>query len=413
MGLALVGVSHVDVPLSALDEISRSARTLPSDLVVEPHAGVTGAVLLSTCNRVELYLDAEDPRRAADAVAKMLARRVQNEIEVPTPHLGVDVARHLFSVAAGLESMVIGEDEVSGQVRRALKRAREDRTTSPPLERLFQTASATSKKVSATTGLGAAGRSIASVAVDLVEQQDGPIEGKPVLVIGTGAFARVVHAAVVKRGSQAPMIFSSSGRAQRFVDSHGGVVVSQAGFMGALSKAELIISCSGAPHPILDAETLRISTEHRESPLHVLDLALTQDVDNEARVLTSVRVIDLETISAHAPQEHSQAVGNAHRLVNEAVERYYAKESERSADAVIVAMRSHVHALMERECIRMTRKVSPQMALEVEESLRHFVGELLHEPTIRAQQFTREGSTVEFEQSVRNVFGIDIEPVRA
>ncbi len=407
MGLALVGVSHTDVPLTALDDISRSAGSLPSDLVIEPHAGVSGAVLLSTCNRVELYLEAEDPRRAAEAVAKMFAKRVQQGVEVPTPRLGIDVARHLFSVAAGLESMVIGEDEVAGQVRRALKRAHDEETTSSSLERLFQSASATSKKVSATTGLGAAGRSIASVAVDLVEQEDGPIEGKSVLVIGTGSFARVVHATVVKRGSQAPMIFSSSGRAKRFVESHGGVAVGQADLMEALASVELVVSCSGAPHPILDAHTLRIVTEHRTRPLHVLDLALTQDVDNEARQLDSVRVIDLDVISGHAPQEHGDAVTNAQRLVNEAVERFSARESERSADAVIIAMRSHVQDLMERERARIKHRLSPDVAASVEDSLRHFIGELLHEPTVRAQQFTREGSTDEFEQSVRNVFGIE------
>lgn len=407
MGLALVGVSYVDVPLAALDDISRSTGALPKDLVIEPHAGVSGAVLLSTCNRVELYLEAEDPRRAADAVSNMFAHRTSGSIEIPPPRLGVDVARHLFSVAAGLESMVVGEDEVSGQVRRALKRAHDDETTSSALERLFQAASSTSKRVSATTGLGAAGRSIASVALDLVEEQDGPIADRPVLVIGTGAFARVVHATVVKRGSQPPMVFSSSGRARRFVESHGGVVVTQADLMDALTKADLVVACSGAPHPILDAHTLRVVTEHRTTPLPVLDLALTQDVDDEARGLDSVRIIDLETISAHVPEEHGGAVTEAHRLVNEAVHRFSSREFERSADAVIVAMRSHVQELMERERDRVQRRLPPEVTAHVEEALRHFMGELLHEPTIRARQFTREGSVDEFERSVRNVFGID------
>lgn len=404
----MVGVSYADVPLSVLDEISRSTRSLPSDLVIEPHAGVTGAVLLSTCNRVEIYLDAEEPRRAAEAVATMFARRVQVDVEVPTPRVGVDVARHLFSVAAGLESMVVGEDEVSGQVRRALQQAQEGRTVSSPLQRLFQGAAATSKRVSATTGLGAAGRSIASVAVDLVEEQDGPLAGRPVLVIGTGAFARVVHATVVRRGSQAPMVFSSSGRAARFVESHGGVAIDQAGLMDALTAAELVVSCSGAPHPILDAHTLRAVTSHRTRPLHVLDLALTRDVDDAARSLDAVRVIDLEAISAHAPQEHVDALADARALVNDAVDRFSARESERSADGVIVAMRAHVQALMDRERDRVQHRLPADVAAEVEASLRHFVGELMHEPTIRAQQSTRDGTTAAFEKSVRDVFGIEI-----
>ena len=409
MGLALVGVSHHDVPLSLLDDISRSAASLPEHLVREPHAGVSGAVLLSTCNRVELYIDAEDTRRAADAVQKMFIKRVATDLDMLAPRVGIDVARHLFSVAAGLESMVVGEDEVSGQVRRSLNRARTDKTTSSSLERLFQAAAATHKKVSANTGLGAAGRSIASVALDLVEADGESIEGRPVLLIGTGSFARVVHATLTKRGAEPPMVFSSSGRAKRFVDSHGGIPISSAELMTALEKAELVVSCSGAPHPILDANTMATATENRVKPLPVLDLALTQDVEDEVRTLSTVRVIDLEFIAQHAPAEHTEAIQHAQRMVNEAVEAFGHKEAGRSADAVVVAMRTHVRELMERERARALQRLSPDVAAAVEEALHRMVGELLHEPTIRAREYTREGMIDEFENAVHVVFGLDID----
>jgi glutamyl-tRNA reductase len=412
MGLALVGVSHHDVPLAALEEISRSTSSLAYDLVGEPHAGVTGAVLLSTCNRVEIYFEAEETRLAGDAVRRMFLKRAGMPIDAPIPAIGTDVARHLFSVAAGLDSMVVGEDEVSGQVRRALQKAREEQTTSSALERLFQSAAATSKKVSATTGLGAAGRSIATVALDLVEEGGDPIEDREVLVIGTGAFARVAHAALVKRGSRPPMVFSSSGRAHRFVDSHGGVAISQNDFMSALAKADVVVACSGAPHAILDMHTLAAVTEHRDRPLPVLDLALTKDVEDEARLLPSIRLIDLEFISRHAPEEHGVAVTHAQRVVNEAVEDFGAREAGRSADAVVIAMRAHVQELMERERTRALQRLAPETAAHVEESLHRLVGELLHEPTIRARQFTREGAIEEFESAVRIVFGIEPGPAR-
>jgi len=409
MGLALVGVSHHDVPLSLLDDISRSAASLPEHLVREPHAGVSGAVLLSTCNRVELYIDAEDTRRAADAVQKMFIKRIAKDLDMLAPRVGIDVARHLFSVAAGLESMVVGEDEVSGQVRRSLNRARTDKTTSSSLERLFQAAAATHKKVTANTGLGAAGRSIASVALDLVEADGESIEGRPVLLIGTGSFARVVHATLAKRGAEPPMVFSSSGRAKRFVESHGGTPISSAELLTALEKAELVVSCSGAPHPILDANTMATVTENRVKPLTVLDLALTQDVEDEVRTLSTVRVIDLEFISQHAPAEHTEAIQHAQRMVNEAVENFGHKEAGRSADAVVVAMRTHVRELMERERTRAQQRLSPDAAAAVEEALHRMVGELLHEPTIRAREYTREGMIDEFENAVHVVFGLDID----
>ncbi len=410
MGLALVGVSHHDVPLSALDEINRSATSLANDLVGEPHAGVSGAVLLSTCNRVEIYVEADDPRRAADGVRNIFLKRTGNAVDIPMPTLGLDVARHLFSVAAGLESMIVGEDEVSGQVKRAITRARKERTASASLERLFQTASATSKRVSATSGLGAAGRSIVSVALDLVEQDFGSVGEGPALLIGTGAFARVAHASLRKRGVEEVMVYSSSGRAKRFVETHGGTVVEQAGLVDSLRRAALVVACSGAPHPVLDAHTLAIVTEGRQRALPVLDLALTQDVDDEARSLMTVTVIDLDVISRHAPEEHGEAVTRAHRMVNEAVEHLGVQEAERNADAMVVAMRSHVVAIMEREQRRAASRLGGEAAAHVAEALHRFTGELLHEPTVRARQFTREGSADEFEQAVRTVFGIETGP---
>ena len=407
----MVGVSHHDVPLPVLDELSRLVDELPAELVAQPHAGVDGAVLLSTCNRVEVYLEAGDTRRAADAVRDLLIRKCSHaapDVDFPRPRLADDVARHLFAVAAGLDSMVVGEDEIAGQVRRALTQARAAGTTSPSLERLFQSASSASKQVSSSTGLGAAGRSIVSVALDLVEQEQ-PLSGKPALLIGTGSFARVAYASLGKRGMSDVMVFSMSGRARRFVETHGGEAITQAGLIDALGRAELVVSCSGAPHPVLDARTLESVTLDRQSPLPVLDLALTQDVDDDARGLASVRVIDLEVISRHVPSEHGDAYAAAQRIVNEAVRKFGLREDERSSDAAVVALRGHVLAILEREQARAHARLDVETSEAVAHALHRFAGELLHEPTIRARQLSREGAALEFESALRTVFGIDTE----
>lgn len=406
MGLVMVGVSHHDVSLATLEDFSRLAADLPGELVRQPHAGVSGAVLLSTCNRVEVYIEADDTRRVGDAVRDLLVRRYEHEIDFPRPRIADDVARHLFAVAAGLDSMVVGEDEISGQVRRALAQARTQGTTSAGLERLFQGASSTSKQVASSTGLGAAGRSIVSVALDLVEQE-GPIAGKAALLIGTGAFARVAHASLRKRGMTDLMVFSMSGRARRFVETHGGQAVQQAGLLDALSRAELVVACSGAPHPVLDARMLDAVTSDRLSPLPILDLALTQDVDDDARGLQQVRVIDLEVISHHVPSEHGDALAKAQRIVNDSVTRFGLREDERTADSAVVAMRTHVTAILEREQLRANARLDESTAAEVSLALHRFAGELLHEPTIRARQLSREGAGREFDQALQILFGID------
>lgn len=409
MGLAMVGVSHHDASLAVLEDLSRLVNDLPRELVEQPHAGVKGAVLLSTCNRVEIYLEADETRRAAEAVRDLLIRKHVADLDLPRPRMADDVARHLFAVAAGLDSMIVGEDEIAGQVRRALGQARHEGTTSPSLERLFQAASQTSKRVTSTTGLGAAGRSIVSVALDIAEQ-DGSIAGKPALLIGTGAFARVAHASLRKRGTDDVMVFSMSGRAKRFVDTHGGQVVHQADLLDALGRADVVVACSGAPHPVLDARMLDSVTLDRVVPLPVLDLALTQDVDDEARSLRGVRVIDLDFISKHVPAEHGDAYLEAQRIVNEAVRAFADREDERSSDAAIVAMRAHVTAILEREQQRARTKLDAASAEQVVLALHRFAGELLHEPTIRGRELSREGAAREFEQALHTLFGIDPNP---
>lgn len=402
----MVGVSHHDVPLAVLEDISRQSAELPVQLMSQPHAGVNGVVLLSTCNRVEFYVDADQPRHVAEAIGDLIVRRHGEALDLPRPRLGEDVPRHLFAVAAGLDSMIVGEDEIAGQVRRSLAEARTSGTTSAPLERLFQAASNASKRVSSRTGLGAAGRSIVSVALDLVEE-DGPIAGRPALLIGTGAFARVAHASMRKRGMTDVMVFSMSGRARRFVESHGGEAVGQAGLLDALGRAEVIVACSGAPHPVLDAHMLRAVVATRSTPLPVLDLALTADVDEEARTIAGIRLIDLDVIAHHAPSEHGDAVAEAHRIVNEAVARFGLREEERTSDSVIVAMRGHVAAILDREQERARTRLDPTSAAEVTQALHRFASELLHEPTIRARQLSREGDAAEFERALNTVFGID------
>lgn len=403
MGLAMVGVSYHDISLPELEQLARRVGDLPLDLVKRGHAGVFGAVLLATCNRVEIYLDSVDPGSAGEAVRALLA----DGVAVPRPRLGSDVPRHLFSVSSGLESMVVGEGEIAGQVRRALEDARVAGTTSAALERLFQSASTASRAVSSTSGLGAAGRSIVSVGLDLVEESGVPVRESTALIVGTGSFAGVAHAALVRRGCAQVLVYSSAGRAHRFVESHDGIAVGDEDLLDALTRADLVVACSGAPHPVLDREMLVVATADRVTGLPILDLALAHDVDDDARTLPLVRVFDLEAVAANAPQEHADAVLHARRLIDQAVTRFDERESERSADAVIVALREHVGALLEREGARLRVDLDPEAADAFDAELRRLASELLHGPTIRAREYARQGRADEYERAVRLVFGIE------
>lgn len=411
MPVALIGVSHQDVTLPELEALSRRAEGVAPAILRTCSPDVTGAVLLSTCNRVELYVEGPDARRAADLARDFLAEHLAEDLPshgLPDAVLDADAARHLFSVASGLESMVVGEDEIAGQVRRAVASARTERTVSPALERLFQGAATTARQVTATTGLGAAGRSLVTVGLDLVEQSEGPLAGRTALVIGTGSYARVVHAALERRGVEERMVFSLSGRARRFADNHGGEAIGQTALLDALSRVDLIITASGAPHPVLEADMLAAATADRSTPLPVIDLALTRDVEEEAYDLPAVRVIDLDLIAQHAPQEHGQALADARRTVLAAVDDFSAREAERTADAVVVALRSMAAIAADAEVERVRRRSGDELADQVHASVRRVVRELLHVPTSRSRELTREGRLDEVEHAVQVLLGLDV-----
>jgi glutamyl-tRNA reductase len=405
MSLALVGVSHADVALHELEGIA-AAADLPHELLSTGTA--SGAVLLSTCNRVELYLDADDPERAAATARELLGVGSGIPDLTERARLGFDddVARHLFSVAAGLESMVVGEAEIAGQVRAAIAEARRDGTATPRLDRLFGAASRASRQVSSSTGLQAAGRSIVQVALDLVEQTHGPLQGRTACLIGTGSFARISYAALRGRDVDELLLYSLSGRAGRFSEAHPGTVVPQADLARALAAADVVVTCSGAPHPVIDAASLTAALADRGRPLPIVDLALTHDVDPSVRRLDIAEVFDLDRVQGHAPPAHTEAVSEARTVVEEAVAAFVAGEAGRQADPAIVALRRHVQSAMLREMDRAERKHPASTVLAVTGALDRFANELLHVPTVRARELVQQGRGEEVLAALDTLFGL-------
>jgi len=414
MPLALAGVSHLDVGLPELERASAQALDLPSELLMQ-HAA-EGAVLLSTCNRVELYLDAEDPERAVARASELLGASM---IAVPDlqsrlrRRMGDDVARHLFSVASGLESMVVGEAEVAGQVRAAIADARREGTVTAPLDRLFGTASRVSRQVTTTTGLGAAGRSVVSVALDLVEREHGPIAGRTVCLIGTGSFARIAHAALRSRGASELLLYSLSGRAARFAETHEGTAIAQTALTEALVNADLVVSCSGAPHPVIDRAAVEQVVAHRARALPIVDLALTHDVEPEVRDVVGVHVIDLADVATHAPPAHGEAVRRARSVVDEAVDGFRRVEAGRLADPAIVALRRRIAATMSGELERAERRHENQTLVAVTGALDRFANELLHIPSVRIRELVAQGRGAEAIAALELLFGVAPEVVVA
>ena len=423
--------SHHELDLEALEQLSSGARSIGSS-AVQACQMIAGAVVLATCNRFEVYLDvsAEAPPterdllHASQEVARLIA--VESGVSVDaalsafTVRSGLDVAEHLFSVASGLDSMVVGEREIAGQVRRALDAAHAAGTTTAQLERLFQRASRTSKKVSQLTHLGADGRSVVSVGLDLAEAAIPPWRQTRVVIVGTGAYAGASVAALRARGCTDVSVYSASGRAEAFAQARG--VQAAPDLVAALSDADLVVSCSGAgvrrplatgadtaPADSLEyiLHTASVLTARERAaermgerlpprPLVILDLALHRDVDPLVGDIDHVLLMDLGTIRAHVPAAGSEPVQMARAIVAQAAAEYGDLEAVRAADRIVVALRERILTEVEAEIRRTEGSFSTAAdAAAHEKSLRRLGATLLHRAISRIREATRNGTPLD------------------
>lgn len=409
MPLVVIGASHHTV---GLDELAALAPLgVPATVRLADHPAVAGVLVLATCNRFEVYLDAIEFHPAVEATLATLAELADDRGDRAVDDLQVRVGQgavlHALTVACGLDSMVVGEAEITGQVRAAV--AQHDEYLSPALRRLFQHTLATSKAVTTRTQLGAAGRSVASVGLDVVEARHGALVRRRVLLIGTGAYARIVAAELARRGAQDVWVHSPSGRAEAFAAGHAVRAVDPGGLADALARAELVVACSGGSAPVLDEALLCEARFGAQAALPVVDLSLGRDVSSAAALLPGIDLVDLETIGEHAPGEAATAILAAQDIVARAVEAYLHVEGGRGADLAVVAMRAHVMGMIEAELQLVERRYPPEVATIVGRSLRRVSNELLHAPSLRAHELARTGSIEDYRRAMTTLFGIDLD----
>lgn len=368
-----------------------------------------GGVLLATCNRFEAYLDTSDPADVP-ALVEFAAAEAGVDADVvadaATQRIDADVAGHLFAVSSGLESLVVGEAEIGGQVSRALESSRKLGTTTPDLERLFQRASRTSSAVQQRTLVGTAGRNIVRLALDLAGSRFAEWTSVRVLLIGTGTYARATLAALRDHGVREIDVFSPSGRALRFAQREGVNAVARTDLPHRLATADLVISCSIAGSPILDADALRRARAVVQRPAVqlVVDLGMPRNVHPDVRQVEDVELLDLETIGKHAPLPELQATDDAWALVAQAVEEYGADQRASTVTPAVVAYRAHVLELVDREIERLRRRGESTEA--VERAMRHLAGVLVHTPSARARQLAAAGEAERFADAIETVYGI-------
>ncbi|GAA4427320.1 glutamyl-tRNA reductase [Georgenia halophila] len=432
MVLLMLSANHHDLDLADIDRLATGTHGLGSRVVAED-AAVRGAVVLSTCNRFELYLEAAEEDGGESAATAAAYRAVADAADISVdevarlmrPVSGEQAVSHIFDVAAGLDSMVVGEREIVGQVRRALADARADGTTTPLLERTLQHAARTSRQVAVETDLARAGRSVVAVALDLAAAQlfgtDDPASpatdgvpqeswgGSRTLLVGTGAYAGASLAALRARGAADVAVWSASGRAETFAASHH-VEVAPADLTEAVAHADLVVTCRGTGTPVLDLNTVSAAAATRPEgagALVVVDLALHRDVERGVGDLPGVLLVDLEAVREHAPATTAAEIVRARAIVTEGVRSLAETTAERRMDGAVVALRTRVADVVAEELGKLPAEetVSTERAAQ---ALRRLAARLVHEPTVLAREAGREGRAEEHLRALEQVLGLDV-----
>jgi glutamyl-tRNA reductase len=416
VSLTVLGASHADASVAQLEQLNLGMAHLASELHGEladdaARGAIDGVVVLATCNRVEIYLDAarfHDAVAVATATLARLCGMDSAEVgELLQLRVGEDVAAHLFAVASGLESMVVGDESIAGQVGQALQNSHEIGAATPGLHRLFQTALRTARRVASETRLGASGRSVVQVALDVVEAQSAPLAGMQVLLVGTGSFARVALAALRRRDVASISVYSPSSRADAFAHAQEIDAVPPHGLAAALACADVVVCCSGSTGSVIDAAHLLAARAGRGLP-PIVDLALTPDVAYDVHELPGAFVVDLDVVGRNAPPEHVGTVTAARAVVDAAVTRFHEDAAARTLDPAVVALRDHVAKMLSREVARVRERGDSEQATQIEHALRRLTSSLLHLPTVRARELAKSGDHADYLAALQTLFGIEV-----
>ncbi|MGO2557974.1 glutamyl-tRNA reductase [Brachybacterium sp.] len=412
--LAALRASHEHLDLEVLDALTRGADTLPAtidELQAERAATgadpvVAGEVVISTCNRLEIYLDTDRFHEGVDLVVDAVARTSGLDREVVSlcfdAAMDDPVPEHLYEVTSGLRSLVLGEAEIAGQVRQSFETARREGRTTSMLHDLFQHGFRCAKSVATQAPVGAAGRSGATVAVDRAEAELGGFAGRSVLIVGTGAYARLGLAELARRGVQDVQVFSPSGRAAGFAERHGVQVVEPADLERALHDADLVLACSGRGTSLFPEQFLSAGRTV------VLDLALHSDLHPLVGHLKGITVLGLADLKLSTDAQADPALRTARGIVAENVEAFRAQQEVRRIDPAMAALRREVFDAADGEIDRLRRDVAGDTADQLERSVRRILGKVMHQPAERARHLAETGYADAYVEAFHTIFGIDI-----
>jgi glutamyl-tRNA reductase len=422
VSLLVVGISHRTAPVRVLERVTLPAEDsgkLLAELIRSPN--VAEALLLSTCNRVEVYAVVETFHGGMAEVIAALTRHAGSDVTGLADHLYVHYAgaavEHAFSVAAGLDSMVVGESQILGQLRAAYAGAAEHGAAGRTLHELAQQALRVGKRVHSETGIDAAGASVVTEALADAAATLGTVVGRHAVLIGAGSMGGLAAAhlrragigslAVVNRSLPAAQRLASAALA----DGLPAAAVGLADLAGVLADAELVVSCTGSTSTVLDGATVARARARAAHPLVVCDLGLPRDVAPEVGELPGVTVVDLATLQERLRDRPGGSdVTRAREIVVTEVAAFLAAQRSASVTPTVTALRQHAAEVVAAELLRLESRLpelDAAVRAELAKTVRRVVDKLLHTPTVRIKELAAGPAGQAYADALRELFGLD------
>ena len=439
MSVLVVGLSHKSAPVAVLERAAVSGDTVTKLLrdVVQAEP-VAEAFVVSTCNRVEVYADVDRFHAGVTAICELLARHCGVPSHELTQYLYVHyedrAVSHLLAVAAGLDSMVVGEDQILGQVRSAVKLAAEHGTAGRVLGELGRLALRTGKRARAETAIGRAGFSLLSAAVELAAARLGPLRpgedplaGRDVLVVGAGSMSGLATATAARSGAASITVANRTRKhAERLAASVSTVTTTVTGLAdlpAAIAAADVVISCTGAAGQVITGDMMSAALAAREAEagrgtLVIMDLAMPRDVEPAVAARPDVVLIGMDQLSEHAGAVRDDDVAAVRTILEAELAAYQSAMDAARVAPTVVALRAKAAGVVDAELARLAGRLSADglsgHALdEIAQTVRRVVDKLLHAPTVRVKELAGSPGGEEYAAALRVLFDLDPRAVEA
>ncbi len=424
MSVLVVGISHRSAPVALLERVALDddgVQKLMADASSCDH--VSEATVIATCNRVEIYTEVDRFHGSVESLSRLLVDRAGETTEAMLPHLYVHyddgAISHLFQVAAGLDSMALGEGQILGQTREALRRGQELGTVGPALNTLFQQALRVGKRTRAETAIDQVAPTLVTAALDQVGGAADSVRGKEVVVLGAGAMAGLATATVSRMGARRVSVVNrSQDRARRLAGQYDAHPVPMTGLATELATADVLITCTGSVGTLVSREMLVAArAEAGDRPLSIVDLALPHDVDPAAADLPGVTLLGLAQL-AEALHDGSDGaeVLEVRRILGEEITAFLAARRQASVTPTVVALRSMATSVVDAEMTRLETRLpdlDEALRAEIRQTVRRVADKLLHEPTVRVKELANEQGAVSYAAALAELFALDPEAVDA